>query len=326
MGVSLFLTGLSNSFGYALFMRLITGMGNGGAVVPVMALTASWFAARKRGLAAGTLTIGSGMGVSIVGIGLPCFMAIFGSDAWRYAWYLLGMVVFALSFVCYAFLRDRPDEKGTSMYGGEETTRTYGDATFLKALKVVMREKEIWKLGIVYFMFGFSYIIYVTFYVAYLTSEAGLAPTKAGGIFAVLGLFSIFGGVVWGSISDVLGRRYGAMLAYLSLALSYILFSFSRDIAGFYVSSILFGFTLSAVPTIMAAAVGDSVGGKIASAALGFITLFFGIGQSTAPAIAGWMKRHYREPSRAPLSSLPLLRSLALQVPWMLRKKSHTRA
>ena len=53
MGVSLFLTGLSDSFGFAFFMRLITGMGNGGSYVPMMALPAAWFAARKRGLATG---------------------------------------------------------------------------------------------------------------------------------------------------------------------------------------------------------------------------------------------------------------------------------
>jgi hypothetical protein len=40
----------------------------------------------------------------------------------------------------------------------------------------------------------------------------------------------------------------------------------------------------------MTAAVGASIGGKIAPAGLGFITLIFGIGQSFGPAIAGWLK------------------------------------
>ncbi len=87
----------------------------------------------------------------------------------------------------------------------------------------------------------------------------------------------------------------------------------------------LFGFTLSAVPTIMAAAVGDSVGGKIASAAHGFITLYFGIGQSTAPAIAGWMKDTTGTFTGAfILSAVVALFGAAGSM--MLRKKSHTRA
>jgi len=290
MGVSLFLTGLSRSFTSAFLMRLITGMGNGAAVVPMMALTASWFAARKRGLAAGILTMGTGFGLSIVGVALPYAMAKFGPDGWRYAWFLLGSVVFIFSFLCYALLRDYPAEKGTSMYGGEEEQKSRKAVTFFSAWGDVVRESEIWKLGIVYFMFGFSYIIYITFFVAYLTTEGALTPQKAGQIFAVLGLWSILSGAVWGWISDVLGRRLGLLLAYLTIALSFLIIALWRSTTGFYVSSIVFGLSLSSIPAIMAAAVGDSVGGRLAPAALGFITLIFGIGQSLGPAVAGWIK------------------------------------
>jgi len=290
MGVSLFLTGLSGSFTSAFFMRLITGMGNGGAVVPMMALTATWFAAGKRGLAAGILTMGTGLGLSIVGIVLPYVMAQFGADGWRYGWFLLGVIVFALSFVCRALLRDNPADKGTSMYGGHEEVKSRAAVTFFSAWGDVVREKEIWKLGAVYFMFGFSYIIYVTFFVAYLTSEAALTSQKAGQIFALLGLASIFSGTLWGALSDVLGRRYGSLLAYLTIALSFLMLALWRSSPGFYVSSIVFGISLSSIPAIMAAAVGDSIGGKLAPAALGLITLIFGIGQSLGPAVAGYLK------------------------------------
>ena len=42
IGVSLFLTGYSKSFLFAFFMRLISGLGNGGSYVPIMALPAAW--------------------------------------------------------------------------------------------------------------------------------------------------------------------------------------------------------------------------------------------------------------------------------------------
>ena len=130
----------------------------------------------------------------------------------------------------------------------------------------------------------------LTFFIAYLCKECGLSPSKAGGIFAILGLFSIFCGVIWGHISDILGRRYGCLLAYLTLALSYVIFAFWRDNTGFYVSAVIFGLTAWSIPTIMAAASGDAVGGRLAPAGLGFATLFFGIGQALGPAIGGWMK------------------------------------
>jgi nitrate/nitrite transporter NarK len=268
MGVSLFVTGLSDSFVFAFFARLITGMGNGGSYIPAMALPAVWFAARKRGLATGIETIGTGIGLSITGLVLPYFIVIYGREGWRYAWFLLGALVIALSFVCYALLRDNPKEKGLTMYGGDEESKNNYTVSFISALKDVAGNKEIWKLGSIYFMYGFSYIIYFTFLIAYLTKEIGLTSKSAGQIFAVLGFFGIFSGVIWGGISDRVGRRYGAMFAYITLAISYLILAFSKDIFGFYLSAVIFGLAFSAIPAIMTAAAGDQIGGGSAPAAL----------------------------------------------------------
>ena len=290
MGISLFLTGLSQSFLFAFFTRLITGIGNAGSYIPMMALPAAWFVAKKRGLAIGVVTLGTGIGLSITGLVLPYFISLYGGDGWRYAWYLLGLCVFLGAFVCYFFLRDTPQEKGLTMYGGEEEQKGGPKITLFSAWKDVVGEKEIWKLGPVYLMYGFSYIIYLTFFIAYLTKEIGLTPKAAGLVFTVLGICSIFCGVIWGGISDRIGRRYGAMFAYLTLCISYLIFTFWKDPIGFYLSAVIFGLTAFSIPVIMAAAAGDAVGGRLAPAGLGFITIFFGIGQFFAPAIAGWLK------------------------------------
>lgn len=290
IGIALFLTGFSESFLFAFIMRLFAGAGNGSSYVPIMALPAAWFAAKNRGLATGIVSGGIGVGLFLSGVIIPPVITHFGHDGWRYAWFFMGITVFVLAFVCYAFLRNNPKEKGLSMYGGDEEQKGGVKVTLFSAWKDIIREAEIWKLGCVYFMYGFSYIIYLTFFVAYLTKEIGISPSTSGMIFAVLGVFSIFCGVVWGSISDVLGRRYGSMLAYITLATSYLIFAFCKVEAGFYISAFIFGISAWSIPTIMAAAAGDAVGGRLAPAGLGFITLFFGIGQALGPAIAGWIK------------------------------------
>ena len=290
IGVSLFLTGFTPSFLFAFLMRLITGAGNGGSYVPIMALPAAWFAVKRRGLATGIVSGGIGAGLFLSGIILPPIIAAFGKEGWRYAWFFLGTAVFVLAFLCYAFLRDDPQEKGVSICGGEEERKRGPQTSLYSAFQKVVVEPELWKLGCVYFMFGFSYVIYLTFFVAYLTREMGLTPVSAGRIFAVLGILSIFCGVLFGWISDVLGRRAGSMMAYLTLALSYFIFALWKDPAGFYLSAVVFGIASFSVPTIMAAASGDAVGGTLAPAGLGFITLFFGVGQALGPVIGGWIK------------------------------------
>ncbi len=226
IGVSLFATGLANSFLFAFFTRLLAGAGNGSSYVPIMALPAAWFATSKRGLATGIVSGGIGAGLFLSGIILPPIILAFGKEGWRYAWFFLGIIVFVLAFLCYALLRDNPQEKGLSIYGGEEDQKGGTKVTLFSAFKSVIALPELWKLGSVYFMFGFSYIIYLTFFVAYLTREIGLSPVTAGRIFALLGILSIFCGVIFGWLSDVLGRRTGSIIAYLTLTLSFLIFAF----------------------------------------------------------------------------------------------------
>ncbi|MGC8810663.1 MAG: MFS transporter [bacterium] len=294
IGVSLFLTGLANSFLFAFFMRLLAGAGNGGSYVPIMALPAAWFISKKRGLATGIVSGGIGTGLFLSGIILPPIIAAFGKEGWRYAWFFLGIIVFVLAFVCYAFLRDNPRDKGLLMYGGAEdqaeNQKEGIKVTLFSAFKSVVALSELWKLGSVYFMFGFSYVIYLTFFVAYLTKEMGLPPVAAGRIFAFLGILSIFCGVIFGWLSDLLGRRMGSILAYLTLMLSYLIFAFWKDYLGYYLSAGIFGIAAFSIPTIMAAASGEAIGRNLAPAGLGFITLFFGIGQALGPLIGGWIK------------------------------------
>jgi MFS family permease len=56
------------------------------------------------------------------------------------------------------------------------------------------------------------------------------------------------------------------------------------------VSAAVFGIAAFSIPVIMAAAAGDAVGGRLAPAGLGFITLFFGIGQALGPVVGGYIK------------------------------------
>ncbi len=112
--------------------------------------------------------------------------------------------------------------------------------------------------------------------------------SKRLGVTAVL--CSISSGVLWGSVSDKVGRRFGSMYAYIVLAFSYLIFAFWTNLPGLYISTIIYGFTISSIPVILAAAAGDAVGPRLAPAGLGCITLFFGIGQAFGPAVAGYIK------------------------------------
>lgn len=293
MGITMILTGLAKSFGFAFAMRLFTGLGNGAAYVPAMALGSAWFAVKKRGFATGIVSGGIGLGTFISGIIVPSILAAYGNDGWRYSWYILGSCVILVAIIVFIFLRNQPADKGLQPVGqsgneGDQNTSVQKKVSSLDWGKVY-KMKALWYLGVVYFFYGLSYIIYMVFFAAYLVKEMGYSQAWAGGLWATVGGLSIFCGVIWGSISDRIGRGRGAALAYLVLGLSYIIYALFKVEAGFYLSAFLFGLTAWSIPTIMAATAGDFVGPRLAPAGLGFVTLFFGIGQSIGPALGGYL-------------------------------------
>ena len=292
MGLTMILTGFAQSFSFAFIMRLLTGFGNGAAYVPAMALGSAWFVLRRRGFATGIVSAGIGGGTFIAGLVVPPLLKVYGVEGWRFSWYYLGGGVLVISCLVYAFIRSQPEEKGLFPIGFEEARGSVKSAEEGKAKSIqwglVYRVKEMWYLGLVYFMYGFSYIIYMTFFAAYLTKEMGLSQAQAGAIWAMVGGLSIFCGVIWGGISDLLGRKYGSALAYVTLATAYAIFALVKNPMGFYLSAVIFGLTAWSIPTIMAAAAGDYLGSKLAPAGLGFVTLFFGVGQALGPAVGGY--------------------------------------
>jgi sugar phosphate permease len=295
MGVTMILTGLADSFGYAFAMRLLTGLGNGAAYVPAMALGSAWFAMKRRGFATGIVSGGIGAGTLISGLIVPPILGAYGPEGWRFSWYILGGAVLLISGLVCLFVRSRPDEKGLAQVGAdkeEEAKAAASGGAKVSSLDwgKVYKLGSVWYLGLCYFFYGLSYIIYMTFFAAYLVKDMGLTQAWAGGLWAMVGGLSTFCGIIWGSISDRLGRNRGAALAYLVLGLSYIVYALLKVKFGFYLSAIMFGLTAWSIPTIMAAAAGDFVGPRLAPAGLGFITLFFGIGQALGPALGGYLR------------------------------------
>ncbi|RJR20731.1 MAG: MFS transporter [Desulfobacteraceae bacterium] len=294
MGVTMILTGLSQAFGFAFAMRLLTGLGNGASYVPAMALGSAWFAVRRRGFATGIVSAGIGAGTLISGLIVPPLLGAFGTEGWRISWYVLGGAVLVIAGIVCLFVRSRPEEKGLRPVGENESEGSspqpaQQDKASSLAWGRVYGMGQVWYLGLVYFFYGMSYIIYMVFFAAYLVKEMGYSQAWAGSLWAMVGGLSVFCGVIWGSISDFLGRSRGAALAYLVLAISYIVYATVKVEIGFYISAVLFGLTAWSIPTIMAAAAGDMVGPRLAPAGLGFVTLFFGIGQALGPALGGYL-------------------------------------
>jgi len=288
-GTGMLLTGLASAFPPAALWRAVTGIGSGASNVPVMGLLMAWFATKRRGLASGIAATGSSLGLIFVGPLVPRIMAAYTDRGWRVSWLIFGGLTLGIALLAWFILRNRPEELGLSALGSSAGEVKPTPRTSSLQWGRVYRSIPVWHLGLVYIAFGFSYIIYLTFFTKRLISEAGYSQGAAGTLFMTMGWFSLLCGLIWGSVSDIIGRKRALTIVYLVHAVSFSLFALWPEPLGFTLSAILFGLTAWSIPAIMAAACGDVLGPRMAPAALGFITLFFGVGQAIGPSVAGAM-------------------------------------
>jgi LPXTG-motif cell wall-anchored protein len=151
----------------------------------------------------------------------------------------------------------------------------------------IYKNRTLYLLGSIYFLFGYTYVIYATFIVTTLVKERGLSETIAGNFWSWVGFLSLFSGPIFGTLSDRIGRKGGLMIVFALQMLAYLLVAANLPPFFLYLSIVFYGIVAWSIPSIMVAAVSEYVGVEKALAAFGFITFIFGLGQISGPSVAG---------------------------------------
>jgi len=288
MAATMILIGRAHEFAPILILYTLTGFGSGAVNVPVMGLVARWFATSIRGRAAGFVVIGSGFAIILSGWLIPFVNQRAGAEGWRTSWLVLALVILGVAAVAVALLRNRPEEVGLGVLGrAAEAGGAHAAPRPATPHFSSYRNHAVWLLGAVYFLFGFTYVIYVTFIVTSLVKEHGFSESIAGGFWQAIGFLSLFSGPVFGTLSDRIGRRAGLAIVFAIQATAYVLVAAPLPVGALYLSVACFGVVAWSIPSIMLAAVSDQVGPEHALSAFGFITFVFGLGQIAGPAVAG---------------------------------------
>lgn len=278
-GTGMLLTGTADSFSYILALRALTGIGSGAANVAIMGLWPAWFPCNRRGMASGIAVSGSSVALILTGIFVPRILLRNGDAAWRSCWLAYGVITIFLALISYVVIRN--NTAGAGLTGDQMKTKQS------QGWKKVFLSAHVWSLGLIYTAFGFSYIIYTTFFIKYLISDHGYSDIRAGNLFMLMGWCSLLCGLIWGAVSDRIGRRNALAALYLFNTAAFALFAFGSTHRHMVLSAVIYGLSAWSIPAIMAAACGDFLGRRLAPAAIGFITLFMGIGQAAGPVAAG---------------------------------------
>jgi MFS family permease len=251
--------------------QFVVGLGTAGAMVPAQNLPVIAFPPARRGFASGLPSAGIGVGLVVAGALFPALVAreMLGLAGWRVAWLAIAAALGASGVAAATVFRDRPGVARAPL----------GEA---------FRSRRIWRLAVTYFFFGFSYLSYAAFFGVALAAERGWSTAAAGRAWALGGALAIASGLVWGALSDRLGRRGTIALVFALQAIAYLVMALLPGDGAVWVSVALWGSTAFAIPSLAAAVANDYVGARLVHASMGVVNLVGSVGQITGPIATGY--------------------------------------
>lgn len=287
IALGMVITANATNFYTAYIGCMIIGLGTGGAYVPSLGLLGQWFSNKTRGMALGIAMGGSGIGMVFSGLTMPLIIYQIGVNGWRIGWYLLATLIIIITILNLSFLKNRPEDINLKPIVKGNESLLIKEQRNASLHTNIYRDKTIWFLGFIYFNWGMSYLVFSTFLVDYLIVDGGYTNESAGTFFAVAGITSIISGFIWGSLSDRIGRIFTLMLVFFIQSILLLSLSFSGNGVLLFFIIAVYGITLWGVPTIINASVSDYIHPKYLTIGMGFVTIFFSLGQLVSPIITG---------------------------------------
>ncbi len=280
--LSMFFIGKFSGFSPLLFFSFGLGAGAAGSHISITTMPMTWFEERKLGRALGIVTGGTGLGIIVTGLLLPYLLLSLGKEAWRQCWFALALITFLVAVIGWISLREEP---------GPITLSSSSPSVSKSAILSTQKRNglNLKAIFIIYFIFGFAYNIYATYFVAHMVEEIRLGEKTAGDIWAIFGWMCTGSGLIWGYVSDRLGRRNALLWNNGIISFSVLLPLLLHQPFFLGLSAFLFGATFLGTVTIIAAAIGDQVAEKRASV-YGLVTLIHGIGQFMGTTSGGYLK------------------------------------
>ncbi len=292
---------------------IIAGAGIGLAYVVPIAVGVKWFP-DKKGLLSGLAVAGFGFGAfmwilmanppSILGFsGLVAKQA--GSFAYTIAnvdscFRLYGIIFLLLVVVGSLVMRNPPaDWKPAGWKEPEVVSSKKKKIISDLAPKEMLRTRQFYLLWMMFFIGALAGLMVIGNVQNFAKSPTdgfsayGFSVQQAVD-FAVIGaavslpIFNGIGRIVWGQVSDKIGRRKALIAMFLFQGVTMMLFFYTTSSPySFYVIVALIGFNFGGNFALFPAATADSFGAKNIGLNYGFVFMSYGIGGIVGPILAG---------------------------------------
>ncbi|RXJ91534.1 hypothetical protein CRV01_00125 [Arcobacter sp. CECT 8983] len=268
----MFLMTLTKEYKLVSFFYSISGFFSAISNIAIMAYISNVMPTNVRGKALGIIVGASGLAIVLSGQIVPFTQDIVKEVPWETAW-----IIFCLILVFVAFFSQPGIKKHAAHNISELTFKT----------KEFISTTTFWKIAFVYMVFGFTYSIYVTFFVSAVMQKYELSTHISGNFWTLLGFMSIFSGFLFGSLADKIGAYKTLIFVYLLQTIAHGSLAFPLPSFSIWISVILFGISVWSIPSLVALLCSIEFHGNKTSKVFSLITILFAICQAFGPLVAG---------------------------------------
>ncbi len=306
LGIGLLLTTqLSTLWQFYLLFGVVAGLGLGGfGTVPTMTVLNNWFV-KLRGTAAGLGTAGIGVGTFLL---VPFLQTVISGYGWRTAYVVLAaLTMLIVPPVAYFFQRYRPQDMGL-LPDGEGATKEGGDGRSARTsaeslivdtdwvakewtLRSAIQTRRYWLI------LGGRYLeltcmqLFLTHQAAFFV-DAGYDKAAAAAVIGTVGIMGSVGKILWGSVSDRIGREMCYTLAFSCGTVgAIVLLSINGSSPNWmqYAYAVIFGLWYGSAMVLLPSMSADIFHGRHFGSVLGGLYVGGGFGQATGAFLGGFI-------------------------------------
>ncbi|MGH7886596.1 MAG: MFS transporter [Candidatus Binatia bacterium] len=305
MPLGAFLTGLGlvlSSFAHSLAglyftYGIVTALGQGAlSFVGHNALISYWFV-RKRATAIGIASMGQGLGALVM---VPATQWLVSSIGWRWTYVVTGCVLLLLLAPANALFQRRDPQEvgqfpdGDSAPSTEQAAGRHGRAAGAGrdwSLGEALRSFPFWCITVGHLALGTALFLINTHAIAHFV-VVGYEKLAASFYFGLIGFIRIGATVVWGTLSDRIGRNKTYAIATLVTALGVgcmVAMTTGAPLSLVYLTILLYGIGHSAGNPTYGAVISDIFSGRKIGLIFGFLEISFGLGSAFGSWIGGYL-------------------------------------
>ena len=278
---------LSSLWELYLTLGVLTGLGTGSILTPLVATTTRWFGSRA-GLANGIVM--SGFSISQVILPLVVTYLIL-QYSWSTCLIILAIAALGVGLGAGSFVKPPPRSvtnlNTSPRTGNMDTSVEEPPATGNYSMSEAFRTSTLWLLLIINMIVAICYQMVVVHIVAAAVDE-GATLEAAAIILSISGVTGMLGRIIIGGLANKFGAKIVLALCLAIQGPVLFFLAGASDIRLFYVYCAIFGFayagTTPIIPTMAASLFGTRSVGSI----FGILNLGYTFGVAIGPLLAGY--------------------------------------